>query len=355
MSRFFAPVVLVLLPACTEDDPDGEKGQASRAVAENRQGEGGEIGERNDPSEGPQPASAAPEEDGEKAPERMRRRAPLGLATPAACGIVDDASPGAFISFPKSQVRRWEVVGRRPTTVEFVGCANAPGETLRYALYHEDDREPTLRGEVELDGVREPWDRFRFEETLWSPGEWRIAVGAHSGEGEGYETMDAVTFLLAEDDDAYEELAPHPDDDAPLENRPHAENDAIVEGFRVGVDIPEDTEAIDASAYEERVGDAAEERPGVRENPLFAALASLPMPPRADSEDVRIRSSERGERLPSVSVHVLVDGYLDDSQRGAWWKIELDRDEDGDWRVSGGRRAILCYRGEAGFTSSHCL
>jgi len=57
------------------------------------------------------------------------------------------------------------------------------------------------------------------------------------------------------------------------------------------------------------------------------------------------KQDNRVEGADSTVITLIRDRYADDSVRGDWHRIALNRLQDGTWRLLEARRAFRCYRG----------
>ncbi|MFP4636688.1 MAG: hypothetical protein ACLFRD_12560 [Nitriliruptoraceae bacterium] len=135
----------------------------------------------------------AGDEDGDGIPDHR----PPQEAQPD-CDTIDDESPGASISFPSSEEESWQQAGPGPVTVEVVGCSNTFEANLQYEAYHGEDSEPTLEGHTS-GGSLGDWAAFSFEETYWTPGDWRVVVFELDAESGDRVEYDEQTFTVDED------------------------------------------------------------------------------------------------------------------------------------------------------------
>lgn len=145
----------------------------------------------------------------------------------------------------------------------------------------------------------------------------------------------------------------------PPHDEPESPTAPAVDSF-----ITEDLEDINAAI--EKSADADEEWVL---DPIRIAMTVVEQGPDALEERryLNLTFEGAGERPRSCTVTVITDGYLDDSMRGEWCRLTMDRGDDGAWRVTEFRHAWRCYKGrvnEAGetrtdhlerFTSDRCL
>lgn len=81
-------------------------------------------------------------------------------------------------------------------------------------------------------------------------------------------------------------------------------------------------------------------------DPLACALLVVERLAGAGCHDTCVRmEKEPGEGCRSARVVVVRDGFLDDSVRGDWTEIHLEKGESGSWRALEIRRAERCRRG----------
>ena len=145
----------------------------------------GEATDEPAPAEAPAPDPA--DEDEDREPGELGAHRPAETLD-AACDEVDADPPGAVIVFPGADERN---AGRSPVTIEVVGCSDTFEANVVYEAYHEENRRPTIEGHT-MGGTMGQWDEFRFEETFWTPGDWRIVVleiDAKSGERREYDEV----------------------------------------------------------------------------------------------------------------------------------------------------------------------
>ncbi len=113
------------------------------------------------------------------------------------CAAIDQQEPGATIVFPSPDGDGWQDAGDSPVTVEVVGCSNTFEANLQYEAYHDQDSSPTLDG-FTMGGSMGNWEEFRFEETFWTPGEWRIVVFEYDAESGDRQDYDEQTFTVGD-------------------------------------------------------------------------------------------------------------------------------------------------------------
>lgn len=83
-------------------------------------------------------------------------------------------------------------------------------------------------------------------------------------------------------------------------------------------------------------------------DPVRIALNVIEQGPDAIEERRYLSLTFEGgqdERPGACTVTVVTDGYLDDSMRGEWCRLTIERGDDEQWRVSEFRHAWRCYRG----------
>ncbi len=184
----------LMLAACGSDDE-----QLSIDDLGSQSEDGDDVDEpeaEDDPEDGDDDADAEPaaEEDDDRDEDGIASHRPPAEAIPD-CGAIDDESPGATIAFPSPDGDGWQDAGDSPVTVEVVGCSNTFEANVQYEAYHGQDSQPTLDG-FTMGGSLGNWEEFRFEETYWTPGEWRVVVfeiDAESGDRVDY---DEQTFVV---------------------------------------------------------------------------------------------------------------------------------------------------------------
>jgi hypothetical protein len=111
------------------------------------------------------------------------------------CEAVETADPGAFFVFPDADDPSTLHAGTSPATVEFLGCGNTFEANVQYEAYHGHDSKPTLEG-FTMGGTLGDWAEFRFEETFWTPGEWRVVVFEIDAKHGDRRVYDEVTFTV---------------------------------------------------------------------------------------------------------------------------------------------------------------
>ena len=134
------------------------------------------------------------EDDGED--NGINSHSPPAEAIPD-CDDVDESSPGAFIAFPSPDGDGWQDAGQSPVTVEVVGCSDTFEANLQYEAYHGQDANPTLEGHT-MGGSLGNWEQFEFEETFWTPGEWRIVVFEYDAASGDRQDYDEQTFVVGD-------------------------------------------------------------------------------------------------------------------------------------------------------------
>lgn len=67
--------------------------------------------------------------------------------------------------------------------------------------------------------------------------------------------------------------------------------------------------------------------------------------PGARAVSIR-RCDAAGENATETGVHLIEDGYADDSLRGTWYSFTLERDDAGHWLIKEAREAYRCWRGD---------
>lgn len=136
------------------------------------------------PTVGDTPSAATPgtiEQEGDEQGVTDRtdgghRAEPLGISLPD-CTKILTSRPGMMLAFPDPTQPVTLEAGAVPASIEVVGCANTSGGAVVYEIYHGDDRSPTLEGTARGD-MSGSWAEFRFEETLWIAGTWRVVLRA---------------------------------------------------------------------------------------------------------------------------------------------------------------------------------
>ena len=113
------------------------------------------------------------------------------------CAAIDQQEPGATIAFPSPDGDGWQDAGDSPVSVEVVGCSNTFEANLQYEAYHGQDSSPTLEG-FTMGGTMGNWEEFRFEETFWTPGEWRIVVFEYDAASGDRQDYDEQTFVIGD-------------------------------------------------------------------------------------------------------------------------------------------------------------
>jgi hypothetical protein len=104
-------------------------------------------------------------------------------------------------------------------------------------------------------------------------------------------------------------------------------------------------------------------------DPVRIALNVVEQGPDAIAERryLNLTYQADGETQDACVVTVVTDGYLDDSMRGEWCRLALERGAGDQWRVTEFRHAWRCWRGTVDssgvthaqpherFTSDACL
>jgi hypothetical protein len=172
----------------TEEDDDPADGEDADEDADAADGDASdEDAEATDEDEG---------DDGEETDDgAAAHRAPEEAAPD--CDAIEGAEPGATIAFPSADGEGWQEAGASPATVEVVGCSNTFEANVQYEVYHGEDAEPTVEGHT-MGGTMGDWGEFRFEETFWTPGEWRIVVFEMDAESGDRREYDEQTFVVDE-------------------------------------------------------------------------------------------------------------------------------------------------------------
>jgi hypothetical protein len=111
------------------------------------------------------------------------------------CSAFDGDAPGASLVFPDEGDPAWGGAGVSPVTVEFVGCADTYEANVAYEAFHGEDRRPTLSGST-MGGTLGDWAEFRFEETFWTPGEWRVELVEVDAEDGERRVHDEIRFTV---------------------------------------------------------------------------------------------------------------------------------------------------------------
>ncbi len=117
----------------------------------------------------------------------------------------------------------------------------------------------------------------------------------------------------------------------------------------------ESFEELDMAPFERSIRQAAADGAPWVEDPLQMALAFVgPFEGRSQSITRRNDSSEAPGH---VEIIVVEDGYLDDSVRGAWYRLLFVRDSRGAWTIEAAYRAWRCWprRGHDSFSKEPCL
>ena len=184
----------LVLAACGGDDDDQLSIDDLGAEAE-EDGDGDPEPEPADDAEEAADDDVAVEDDEDDGEDNgINSHSPPAAAIPD-CDDVDESSPGAFIAFPSPDGDGWQDAGQSPVTVEVVGCSDTFEANLQYEAYHGQDANPTLEGHT-MGGSLGDWGLFEFEETFWTPGEWRIVVFEIDAESGDRVEYDEQTFVV---------------------------------------------------------------------------------------------------------------------------------------------------------------
>jgi len=106
---------------------------------------------------------------------------------------------------------------------------------------------------------------------------------------------------------------------------------------------PTGFQVLDTDSYNRRIDEALETGAEWPRSPLRTVLAMFG--DDTDTRDVRIEESKNlTEGADRTAFVVEKDGILDDSIRGSWLEAELERQDDGTWRVTTARIAWRCWR-----------
>jgi hypothetical protein len=110
-----------------------------------------------------------------------------------------------------------------------------------------------------------------------------------------------------------------------------------------GVEV-ESWESLDVTEFNRRILNAVVEGKSYPSSPLLTTIELL-----GDDNGIRIlRIDETRNRTEGADMTLVVmvrDGFLDDSVRGDWHRIEYRLQPDRSWRVYSIWRAFRCYRG----------
>ena len=176
------------------DDADADDADADAADADDADAAGDDEGTADEADEADD-GDAATDDDGGEDREMTTHSAPAE-AEPD-CAAIDQQEPGATIAFPSPDGDGWQDAGDSPVTVEVVGCSNTFEANVQYEAYHGQDASPTLDG-FTMGGAMGNWEEFRFEETFWTPGEWRIVVFEYDAESGDRQDYDEQTFEIGD-------------------------------------------------------------------------------------------------------------------------------------------------------------
>lgn len=189
--RFTVLATLILLLAACGGDDDGLE------VADESDMDAEEVEDLEAEAEDPEESAEEPEEDDDADDgSGLNSHRPTAEADAVAdCDKIVAEEPGASIAFPSEEGEGWLDAGEGPVTVEFMGCSNTFEANVVYEAFHGEDRKPTLSGHT-MGGTMGQWDRFSFEETFWTPGEWTVVVFEDDAESGDRREYDEVTFTV---------------------------------------------------------------------------------------------------------------------------------------------------------------
>ena len=101
------------------------------------------------------------------------------------------------------------------------------------------------------------------------------------------------------------------------------------------------SQALDPSRFAAIVDASAASRAAWVRDPLQVALLFVATESTGSSTVVRQDAADG-----VTTVRLWFDRLLDDSLRGLWFEIDLERGSDGAWRIASGRQATWCARGD---------
>lgn len=188
-------LVAVLAVACGGADGDVEASDEQPTDGADTQA--ADASDEDDPdaadgTDADAPTDTDDPEDADSGPSAHRPAA--DAVSDAGCEELADGSPGAVIAFPTDG----DQAGVTPVTVEVVGCSDTFESNLQYEAFHGADTTATLDG-FTSGGTLGDWAPFGFEETYWTPGEWRVVVFELDAESGDRVEYDEVTFVVAPD------------------------------------------------------------------------------------------------------------------------------------------------------------
>jgi len=107
--------------------------------------------------------------------------------------------------------------------------------------------------------------------------------------------------------------------------------------------VVESSTVIEVTEFNAFVDDAVVAGEKWVRNPVMVVMEYLRHPNAPVTEISRV--DPPGESMPTTTITVVQDGFLDDSVRGTWHEFLLERWADGGWRIDEARSAYRCYRG----------
>ena len=116
---------------------------------------------------------------------------------------------------------------------------------------------------------------------------------------------------------------------------------------------PSATGRVEVSSFNDLV---ARERPASAQSPLLAAAEFLRLD-RSDAGTTSLVSQLGGEGNGPAAVVATLDRLPDDSVRAQRYVLQLDRQEDGTWRLRSAIWGQRCWpgRGHQGFSAAPCV
>jgi hypothetical protein len=123
----------------------------------------------------------------------------------------------------------------------------------------------------------------------------------------------------------------------------------------------ESSRSEDIAAMSEKIAAAVRSDEAWIRDPARIALELVrPAPPPGEHISHRLEltcETSRAEIPDSATVTVVEDGFLNDSVRGTWTRLQFARNEDGSWKLIELRRAWRCWRGHhmRSYSSELCL
>lgn len=174
----------------TDEGDEGDEGDEDAGPSEDEDDDS-DTGDSNDTASADADDDADDDADTATADQGPDEYRPAEAPSDGSCDDAGDDAPGAEIRFPGDG----DEAGSRPVTVEVTGCSNTFEANLEYEAFHGEDSTPTLAG-FTTGGTMGDWAAFSFEETYWTPGEWRVVVFEHDAESGERKEYDEVAFTV---------------------------------------------------------------------------------------------------------------------------------------------------------------